>query len=604
MKIGRVVVTGLILFLLPIAGLSQPPASRPAPPPPSTLGNLRLSLLDGEIQIKTVDTGDWAPASINEPLREGDELWVPEAGRLEIQVMPATYVRLDQNSSLAVMTVRRDSTQFYLTQGQAYFNFNPGRGGMIQLDTPNSSTRVYGRAVFRVDVDEQGFTDVSVLDGTVYVESKGGKTTIEEGTLLSLKEETYAEMVPLGPADDWENWNTERDKRVLTWRESSRYLPEDLRGYSSDFDNNGRWVYVKEYGQVWTPTVVVSAGWAPYRVGRWTWIGGDYVWVSYEPWGWAPYHYGRWAFVGSIGWCWVPPVAGAVYWGPGFVGWVHTPSYVAWVPLAPREIYYGYGYFGPHSVNIRNVNINTVRITNVYRNVNITNSITVVNNNTFIRGWGGRLPLDSPQRFTDTSIRENPFLQHRINPGRPLIQPERSTMIAVHREISPARMPPSRIREVNPMRLRETRKIVIDRNVSAFRPGVTPQHLTVRPREGVEMKRGTEPRRVVIPGGETRPGGARPTIERQKMKPVEKPGRKVPVEGFKPGGTGPGMERKVWPVEKPGRKMPVEGIKPGGTGPGGGIQREPGPGGVIQKTPGHERGGGPGRKEGPSGKSG
>lgn len=45
------------------------------------LGNLRLSLLEGDVQIKTVDFGDWSPASINLPLKEGDELWIPESGR-------------------------------------------------------------------------------------------------------------------------------------------------------------------------------------------------------------------------------------------------------------------------------------------------------------------------------------------------------------------------------------------------------------------------------------------------------------------------------------------------------------------------------------------
>ena len=107
MKMGRVVLIGLILVLVPVFAFAQPPASRPAPPPPSTLGNLRVSLIEGDVQIKTVDTGEWAPTSINIPLKEGDELWVPEAGRMEIQIMPATFVRLDQISSLAVMTVNK-----------------------------------------------------------------------------------------------------------------------------------------------------------------------------------------------------------------------------------------------------------------------------------------------------------------------------------------------------------------------------------------------------------------------------------------------------------------------------------------------------------------
>jgi len=75
---------------------------------------------------------------------------------------------------------------------------------------------------------------------------------------------------------------------------------------------------------------------------------------------------------------WVPPVRGAVYWGPGYVGWVSTPTYVAWVPLAPGETYYGHGYYGPHSVNVTKVNVNTVVVKNVYKNVHVNNGVTVV----------------------------------------------------------------------------------------------------------------------------------------------------------------------------------------------------------------------------------
>ena len=204
--------------------------------------------------------------------------------------------------------------------------------------------------------------------------------------MLAVGEDGYAELSPAPPPDDWQRWNAQRDRIVLARGNSYGHLPEELRAYSSDFDAGGRWVNVPEYGYCWTPTVVVIADWAPYRHGRWVWRGGDYVWVGYEPWGWAPYHYGRWAFAANIGWLWVPPARGDVYWAPGYVGWVRTGDHVAWVPLAPRETYYGYGNHGRYSTNITNVNINQVRVTNVYRNVNVTNSITVVNQTTFLTG--------------------------------------------------------------------------------------------------------------------------------------------------------------------------------------------------------------------------
>jgi hypothetical protein len=208
---------------------------------------------------------------------------------------------------------------------------------------------------------------VAVYKGYVETENEVGKTRINAGQMVSLGQNTDGELAPMGPPDEWETWNKMRNDRLFARKgASSRYLPAELSAYSYDFDNSGRWVQVPDYGYVWTPTVVVGASWSPYRDGRWIWRGYDYEWVGSEPWGWAPYHYGRWSFIINIGWFWVPPVTREVYWSPGYVGWVRTPDYVAWVPLAPGEMYYGRGNYGRHSVNITNVkNINQVNITNV-----------------------------------------------------------------------------------------------------------------------------------------------------------------------------------------------------------------------------------------------
>ncbi|HUL22523.1 MAG TPA: hypothetical protein VLZ10_13790 [Thermodesulfobacteriota bacterium] len=50
----------------------------------STLGSLRLSLIAGDVQVRTEDTGEWVPASINMPLMDGDRIWVPDGGRTEL----------------------------------------------------------------------------------------------------------------------------------------------------------------------------------------------------------------------------------------------------------------------------------------------------------------------------------------------------------------------------------------------------------------------------------------------------------------------------------------------------------------------------------------
>ena len=436
----------------------------------SDLGGMRFSFIRGDVQVRTEDTGDWVPASINMPLKEGDRIWVPEEGLAELQTKDGSYLRLADRSALEILTLDRDSYQTYLTEGRLYAYFRGNKDRLLQVDTPTSSVRAHERSKFKVDVPEKGPVNVSVLQGEVDVENRDGRMRVASGEMLSLGEGPYSEKSTLGSPDDWERWNWGRDREVAERRPPSRYLPEELQPYSNDFDDNGRWVNTPDYGYVWTPTVSVSVGWAPYRHGRWVWIGGDYVWVSYEPWGWAPYHYGRWFFAVSVGWCWVPPARGTVYWGPGYVGWVYTSNRVAWVPLAPREVYYGRGHHGPHSVNITNVNVTHVNVDKVvYKNVRVNNAVTTVDHATFVRG-----------RPADARIKENPFLTEKVHAGRPSIKPEKTSAMPVIREVPQTKRPPETVRQVNVRELKERRPMVKSKEASVFAPETRPREMPVK----------------------------------------------------------------------------------------------------------------------------
>jgi hypothetical protein len=516
MKILKYIALGFILFLFPVYGDTSP------------LGSLRISLIEGDVQVMTEDTGEWVPASINMPLVDGDRIWVPEEGRIELQLRDGTFLRLDENSALDILTVENDSFQFYLTEGRSYTYFRGLKGSLFQIDTPVSSIRAYDRSNFRIDVTQNGDTDISVYRGSVYAENRDGRTKVDAGKTLSLREGIYAELFPLGPPDEWERWNRERDRRFADLRPPSRYLPSELQFYSGDFEENGRWVSTSEYGYVWTPTVIVSVGWAPYRIGRWVWIRGDYVWISYEPWGWVPYHYGRWAFVPSIGWCWIPPTRGAVYWGPGFVGWVYTPTYVSWVPLAPGEIYYGHGYYGPHSINITQINITNIDIHKiVYKNVHVHNAVTIVHHETFVKG-----------KPMEVKVRENLFLKEKISLGRPNIKPEKTTVMPMVKDIPQIKRPPEPIREIKIKELKEKRPLVREKESSVLRPGSPFKEMQLKSKE----VKPPEKERPVKPKENKQP-------EREK---IEKP------KDVQPSGRSPQIFKESRPSEKGIEKGPAE----------------------------------------------
>lgn len=435
------------------------------------LGTARLSLVAGDVQILTEDTNEWVPAAVNMPLAEGDRLWSPDGSRAEIQVRGGVQVRVDARTALDIVDLGRESFQLSLTEGRAYLTNRKGGVDRIRVDTPYASTGIYDNSIVMVDAVSAGTAVVAVIKGYAVVETRQGTTRVSAGSELRLTADELAEIAPIGSPDEWETWNRKRDRLLADAAESLRYVPDELDDYAADLDANGRWLYAREYGYVWSPRVSAAVDWAPYRLGRWTWVRGSYVWISYEPWGWAPYHYGRWVFVSRVGWCWVPPSRGAAYWGPGYVGWVYSSDTVAWVPLAPGEIYYGIGFYGPFSVDITNVAVNPV-VVRTYRHIHVRNAVTVIDRDTFITGRRGR-----------SIARENPFISARVEVGPPAIRPARETRRPIDKRIAPERQPPERIRKLKPEEVRRDRRTVPGDAGSVFSPGRQADEMRVKRRE-------------------------------------------------------------------------------------------------------------------------
>jgi hypothetical protein len=410
----------------------------------SEFGAARLSYLKGDVQVFSEEADDWVPAAINTPLGEDDRIWVPEGGRAEINLRGGVYLRLDEQTGLDIVALEDDDWQFYLGKGRMYINNRQGGIDHIQIDSPRTSVSNYDNSIIMLDTNRGGLLELSVLKGYSTVETERGVTHLEAGRSLRIFEDLSAETTPLPEPDSWERWNHSRDQKQLAASESLRYIPDEIDDSASDLDEYGNWHFSSDFGYVWRPYLSLSTGWAPYRDGRWVWRHGIYTWVSYEPWGWAPYHYGRWAFVAGYGWCWVPPRRHEVVWAPGYVAWVEHHDHVAWVPLAPGEAYYG------HLPRRRGAPPPPPRteVRQVYRNITVKNSITVVNRQTFLTG--------KKQKVT---LRENPFLAKGGSTRAPTIKPVRESTAPALRSIPANRKPPERILRTTPKQVRQERKL-------------------------------------------------------------------------------------------------------------------------------------------------
>lgn len=394
------------------------------------IGPARVRLIDGDVTFRTPDSGEWLPASINTPLDEGDAIWVPVGSRTEVQLADGTVVRIDGGSQLDLIAVEDNFTHLHLSSGRLYLKTSTvARKNSLQIDADDTTVLPDARTRLRIDMLPNSQEDVALFKGSAYVEGNGSRTKVRAGDHLAL-EEGHSELLPLNSPDSWEKWNNERDRNQSRISSVDSKLPDELQAYSGELDSQGRWVSVPEYGLVWRPTVILSDDWAPYRSGRWIWKGDDYVWISYENWGWAPYHFGRWAVVSGFGWCWVPPVRGDVYWGPGYVGWYRTGNHVGWTPLAPGETFYGRRHYGRHSVNIIDTPVHSASIE--YKNRNARGGFSVLLQNDFLRG---RTTFQAPSAATSVSV--------AVALGSPRINPVRETRMPIVKQTPPRTAPPA-----------------------------------------------------------------------------------------------------------------------------------------------------------------
>jgi hypothetical protein len=352
----------------------------------------RISFLSGEVSFaRGDDPDDWQPADRNVPMTLGDRVYTGSRSRIELELQGGDTVRLGARSDFTALNLTDDTQQFSLRSGVASIQIRRlSDNEIFEIDTPNAAVTFDRAGSYRVDVDENGNTRVSVRRGSATIAAGGGQIPVEAGEAIDLEglDTPRYDVVSLAGADAWDQWVTQRDGRRTNSR-SYQYVNAEIGG-ADDLDEYGRWENVPSYGWAWSPTTV-AADWAPYRSGHWIWQDPwGWTWVSVEPWGWAPYHYGRWANVSSR-WYWVPdgPSARSVRYAPALVGFVGggpgwsasvsigSGGYVGWFPLGPRDS------FSPWWGSRARVGFSSVGSNVAYAN---RNYVTVVNRNTFVSG--------------------------------------------------------------------------------------------------------------------------------------------------------------------------------------------------------------------------
>lgn len=286
---------------------------------------VRLSQVDGDVQIDRNTGQGYEKAFLNLPITQGTKVRTGSDARAEIEFEDGTTLRITPGTTVEFSELTlRDSgaraSSVNLKTGTAYLNFKGGKSAQeFTLAFGHEKLPLTKPAHLRLELRDADAT-LAVFKGEVEVESAAGKVEVGKKhsatfDLAGANPYTIANNLEPDPYDDWDK-QQEKYHEQYSASSSNSYSP--FAYGSSDLNYYGSFYNMPGYGMMWQP-YLVGAGWDPFMNGAWMWYPGfGYTWVSSYPWGWTPYRYGSWTYLSSYGWFWQP--------GNSWAGWNTGPQ--------------------------------------------------------------------------------------------------------------------------------------------------------------------------------------------------------------------------------------------------------------------------------------
>jgi len=284
---------------------------------------VRLSDVQGNVQIDKNTGLGFENAFLNLPVTQGVELKTLANGRVEIEFEDGSTMRLGPNSvvlfsTLGVNDAGKHTSVVNLVEGMAYVNWLGKSGDEFTLNFSRETTVLDHYAHIRVDASSEA-ASLAAFKGSVSVNAPSGRITVERNKTAKFDvanddKSTIADNIVPAPLDKW-------DAESIAYHDQYARNSSSPYGYgTSDLNYYGNFMNVPGYGMMWQP-YFTGMGWDPFMDGAWSWYPGyGYMFTSPYPWGWMPYHYGNWVFVPGFGWMWEPG---------GYSNWVPMPRYTA-----------------------------------------------------------------------------------------------------------------------------------------------------------------------------------------------------------------------------------------------------------------------------------
>ncbi len=310
---------------------------------------VRLSDVQGKVQMDRGGGQGFERAFLNMPVIEGSKLRTGSDGRAEVEFEDGSVLRIvpDSEINFTALSLGDEGQKLNtvkLVDGTAYVNLRGKKGDRFTLDFGHESATLTEPAHFRVGMSDIDAT-LAVFDGDVRVTGRAGEVEVSKkhSATFDLDNDKYAEKKNIEP-EPYDKWDSAQSQYHDRYASNHTYDPASPYRYGlSDLNYYGNYTMIPGYGWGWQP-YFIDASWSPFMDGAWMFYPGyGYMWVSAYPWGWMPYMYGSWAFAPGYGWFWQPG-----YWNTwNVVPRVLNPPVRTAVPTPPvrgqRTVMVGHG---------------------------------------------------------------------------------------------------------------------------------------------------------------------------------------------------------------------------------------------------------------------
>ena len=279
MKRARLTITAITIFLIAGAAIGQD--RKPLPPGEQdrylvSAKSGIVNLVEGDVNARVNDAG-WKFLTVGDALAEGETVRTGSGSRVEVLLNPGCYLRVGGNSRFVFVENAFDSLKLKLLSGSAIIEA-AAVDGRLAIEVPGNEVYAMRSGLYRVDVADDGRTEVVVRKGRLLI----GSLVVREGMKAVLNGSTPAlAKVDKKDVDGFDNWSKDRAKALIAANKSlsTRALKRNtlLRSINTDV-----WIFDRRCGcYAFLPGT--SSLYSPYG---WCYSNYNPYWYRYD-------HYGR-----------------------------------------------------------------------------------------------------------------------------------------------------------------------------------------------------------------------------------------------------------------------------------------------------------------------